>query len=109
LLIGKAAGIPSKKLLFGNRSHNQGVMHFRTRKCFVTSQNHGYALDDSKLPDGWEILYTNIHDGSNEGIAHKTKPFKSVQFHPEAKGGPLDTMSFFEDFIAYIEKYRKSH
>lgn len=103
LLMGKAAGLSVRKLPFGNRSHNQAVMNMEDSKCYMTSQNHGYALDDSELPDGWKILYKNIHDDSNEGIAHVTKPFKSVQFHPEAKGGPRDTVSFFEDFMEAVK------
>ncbi|KAJ2078762.1 Multifunctional pyrimidine synthesis protein CAD, partial [Coemansia sp. S100] len=64
--------------------------------------NHGYALDDSTMPMGWDRFYVNANDGSNEGIRHVEKPFRSVQFHPEAKGGPLDTAHLFADFVNQV-------
>ncbi|KAJ2819710.1 Multifunctional pyrimidine synthesis protein CAD, partial [Coemansia furcata] len=90
-LMGLAAGINVYKMPFGNRGHNQPAVDLTTGKCVITSQNHGYALDDSRMPKGWDRFYVNANDGSNEGIRHTEKPFRSVQFHPEAKGGPLDT------------------
>jgi carbamoyl-phosphate synthase small subunit len=106
LLLGMAAGMSSKKLKFGNRSHNQAVMNMVNGKCSITSQNHGFALDDSKLPEGWMVYYRNIHDESNEGIYHVEKPFRSVQFHPEAAGGPQDTVSFFDEFLEKVDEYK---
>ncbi|KAJ2477122.1 Multifunctional pyrimidine synthesis protein CAD, partial [Coemansia sp. RSA 2052] len=73
-----------------------------TGKCVITSQNHGYALDDSRMPVGWDRFYVNANDGSNEGIRHLEKPFRSVQFHPEAKGGPLDTSHLFAEFVTQV-------
>ncbi|KAJ1732957.1 Multifunctional pyrimidine synthesis protein CAD [Coemansia biformis] len=98
-LMGLAAGIDVYKLRFGNRGHNQPAIDLTTGRCVITSQNHGYALDDSKMPAGWDRLYVNANDGSNEGIRHIEKPFRSVQFHPEARGGPLDTAFVFADFV----------
>ncbi|KAJ2522557.1 Multifunctional pyrimidine synthesis protein CAD [Coemansia sp. RSA 1939] len=98
-LMGLAAGLNAYKLRFGNRGHNQPAVDLTTRKCVITSQNHGYALDDATMPAGWARYYVNANDGSNEGIRHLEKPFRSVQFHPEAKGGPLDTAYLFAEFV----------
>lgn len=98
-LLAKAAGARTYKLKYGHRSHNQPVMKTGSNKCFITSQNHGFAVDGNTLPDDWEPLFVNMNDGTNEGIRHKTKPFFSAQFHPEACGGPLDTDFIFDDFV----------
>ena len=60
-------------------------------RCYITSQNHGFAIDETTLPSDWEPLFVNVNDGTNEGIRHKKKPFFSAQFHPEASSGPVDT------------------
>ena len=98
-LLAKAAGAKTYKLKYGHRSHNQPVRMVGTDKCFITSQNHGFAVDNGTLPADWEPLFINMNDGTNEGIRHKQKPFFSAQFHPEACGGPLDTDFIFDDFI----------
>ncbi|MDZ4059189.1 MAG: carbamoyl-phosphate synthase (glutamine-hydrolyzing) small subunit, partial [Bacteroidales bacterium] len=87
------------KLKYGHRSHNQPVRMANSDRCFITSQNHGYAVDSSTLGSEWEPLFTNMNDGTNEGIKHKFKPFFSCQFHPEASSGPTDTEFLFDDFI----------
>jgi carbamoyl-phosphate synthase small subunit len=102
-LLGLAAGFPAYKLPFGNRGHNQPVLNLINGGCIITSQNHGYALDDSNPPVGWVPYFRNANDGSNEGIKHQTLPFASVQFHPEAMGGPLDTQYLFDDFIQDVK------
>ena len=98
-LLAKASGAKTYKLKYGHRSHNQPVRLAGTEKCFITSQNHGYAVDNNTLGADREPLFINMNDGTNEGIRHKTKPFFSAQFHPEACSGPLDTDFLFDDFI----------
>ena len=101
-LLAKAAGAKTYKLKYGHRSHNQPVQKVGTTQCFITSQNHGYAVDDSTLPSDWEPLFVNMNDGSNEGIRHKTKPWMSAQFHPEACSGPIDTEFLFDEFVEML-------
>ncbi|MDR0547721.1 MAG: carbamoyl-phosphate synthase (glutamine-hydrolyzing) large subunit [Dysgonamonadaceae bacterium] len=98
-LLGIAAGATTYKLKYGHRSHNQPVQMAGTNKCFITSQNHGYVVDTKTLGDEWDVLFTNMNDGSNEGIRHKTMPWFSAQFHPEAASGPTDTEFLFDMFI----------
>lgn len=98
-LLAKAAGAKTYKLKYGHRSHNQPVRMVGTDKCFITSQNHGFAVDQNTVGGEWEPLFVNMNDGTNEGIRHKTKPFFSAQFHPEACSGALDTEFLFDDFI----------
>lgn len=101
-LLATAAGASTYKLKYGHRSHNQPVRRVGTDQCFVTSQNHGFAVDDKALPSDWEPLFVNMNDGTNEGIRHKTKPYFSAQFHPEASSGPKDTEFLFDEFIALL-------
>ncbi|MBQ8461528.1 MAG: carbamoyl-phosphate synthase (glutamine-hydrolyzing) large subunit [Bacteroidales bacterium] len=103
-LLGIAAGARVYKLKYGHRGHNQPVRLNGTTECFITSQNHGYAIDNDSLPDGWQSLLVNMNDGSNEGLEHKTMPWFSVQFHPEANGGPLDTEVLFDRFAALMDQ-----
>lgn len=101
-LLAKAAGAKTYKLKYGHRSHNQPVQRVGTAQCFITSQNHGYAVDAQTLPSEWEPLFVNMNDGSNEGIRHKTKPWMSAQFHPEACSGPVDTEFLFDEFVKML-------
>ena len=101
-LLARAAGANTYKLKYGHRSHNQPVRKVGTNQCFITSQNHGYAVDDSTLPADWEPLFVNMNDGSNEGIRHKTNPWISAQFHPEACSGPTDTEFMFDEFVKML-------
>ena len=98
-LLAKAGGATIYKLKYGHRSHNQPVRMVGTDKCFITSQNHGYAVDSKTLGSDWEELFVNMNDGSNEGIRHKHNPWFSSQFHPEACSGPVDTEFIFDDFV----------
>lgn len=98
-LLSKAAGAKIYKLKYGHRGHNQPVRMVGTNKCFVTSQNHGYAVDAATLGKDWEELFVNMNDGSNEGIRHKENPWFSSQFHPEASSGPVDTEFMFDKFV----------
>ena len=101
-LMALAAGAKTFKLPYGHRSHNQPVRRVGTDMCFITSQNHGYAVDPTTLPAGWEPFFENLNDGTNEGVRHIEKPFFATQFHPEASGGPVDTEFLFDDFISLL-------
>lgn len=101
-LLSKAGGAETYKLKYGHRGHNQPVRQAGTNKCFVTSQNHGFAVDDKTLGSDWAPLFVNMNDGTNEGIKHKTKPYFSAQFHPEAASGPTDTEFLFDEFIKLL-------
>ncbi|MFA6873897.1 MAG: glutamine-hydrolyzing carbamoyl-phosphate synthase small subunit, partial [Bacteroidaceae bacterium] len=101
-LLAKAGGAKIYKLKYGHRSHNQPVREVGSTRCFITSQNHGYAVDSSTLGADWEPLFINMNDGTNEGIRHKTKPFFSAQFHPEACSGPVDTEFLFDEFVKLL-------
>ena len=101
-LLSRAAGAKTYKLKYGHRSHNQPVRMVGSNKCFVTSQNHGYAVDDSTLDKDWVPYFVNMNDGTNEGIRHRTKPFFSSQFHPEASSGPTDTEFLFDEFLSKL-------
>lgn len=103
-LLAKAAGAEIYKLKYGHRSHNQPVRQVGTNKCYVTSQNHGYAVDTKTMGNEWEELFVNMNDGSNEGIRHKSNPWFSSQFHPEACSGPTDTEFIFDWFINELNK-----
>ena len=98
-LLAKAAGATIYKLKYGHRSHNQPVREVGTDHCYITSQNHGYAVDATKLGKDWRELFVNMNDGSNEGIQHNVNPWFSSQFHPEACSGPVDTEFMFDRFI----------
>jgi carbamoyl-phosphate synthase small subunit len=101
-LLALAAGASTYKLKFGNRGHNQPCLEEGTGRCFITSQNHGYAVDEATLPAGWRPWFRNANDGSNEGMRHATRPFMSVQFHPEAAPGPLDCAGLFDQFVGML-------
>lgn len=101
-LMSLAAGARTFKLKYGHRSHNQPVRMNGTERCFITSQNHGFAVDESTLGSDWEPYFTNMNDGTNEGIRHRSKPFFSAQFHPEASSGPVDTEFLFDEFISIL-------
>ena len=98
-LLAKAGGASIYKLKYGHRSHNQPVREVGTNRCYVTSQNHGYAVDGATLGSEWRELFVNMNDGSNEGIRHQTNPWFSSQFHPEACSGPVDTEFMFDRFV----------
>eukprot|EP00920_Eleutheroschizon_duboscqi_P013188 GHVT01031166.1.p1 GENE.GHVT01031166.1~~GHVT01031166.1.p1 ORF type:complete len:1150 (+),score=242.83 GHVT01031166.1:277-3726(+) len=101
-LLAIAAGAQTYKMVFGNRGMNQPVIDLRTTRCYITPQNHGYAVDAATLPAGWLEFFVNANDRSNEGIIHQIHPWFSVQFHPEASGGPTDTHFLFQDFMRAV-------
>jgi len=102
-LMGLAAGAKTFKLKYGHRSQNQPCLMNGTKKAFITSQNHGYAVTSSTIPKNWKSMFTNLNDKSNEGIIHSKKPFFSVQFHPEASPGPYETGFLFDKFLGLIK------
>jgi carbamoyl-phosphate synthase small subunit len=106
-LLALAAGANTYKLKYGHRSHNQPVLLAGSNKAYITSQNHGFAIDNTTLPDDWEPLFVNLNDQTNEGMKHKTRPFFSTQFHPEASSGPKDTEFLFDQFIDLVASHKK--
>ena len=98
-LIALALGASTYKLRFGHRSQNQPCMDQYSRKCVITSQNHGYAIDERSLPEGCNIWYRNLNDSTVEGIVNETGRFFALQFHPEARPGPTDSLRFFDRFM----------
>jgi carbamoyl-phosphate synthase small subunit len=107
-ILALAAGGDTYKLKYGHRGVNQPVQDLLTRRCYVTSQNHGYAVRDESLPEAWEPWFINLNDGTNEGLRARLKPFYSVQFHPEAAPGPEDTGALFDDFVRLMGAMRRA-
>lgn len=104
-LLALAGGAKTYKLPFGHRGQNQPCIDLASKRCYMTSQNHGYAIESESLSEDWKVTFKNLNDGSVEGIAHKTLPFFAVQFHPEAAPGPTDTLWLFDQFIKCIEEH----
>ncbi len=102
-ILGLAAGMNTYKLKYGHRSHNQPVNESGTNRCYITSQNHGFAIDSQTLQEDWREWFTNDNDGTNEGIIHISKPFFGTQFHPEASPGPDDTEFIFDMFVRTLK------
>lgn len=105
-LLGLAAGGETYKLLYGHRSNNQPVLMEGSVHAYITSQNHGFVIEEKSLPKEWMVLFRNLNDNSCEGLMHKYKPFFSAQFHPEGSGGPIDTEYLFDWFIQRIQHYK---
>jgi carbamoyl-phosphate synthase small subunit len=108
-LLALAGGASTYKLKYGHRSQNQPCVDVlgKTKRCYITSQNHGFAVDAKTLPKDWDVWFENANDGSVEGIRHKTKPWSAVQFHPEASPGPTDTGWLFDEFIDSLKRKKK--
>lgn len=106
-ILALAAGADTYKLPYGHRGVNQPVQDQVTRHCYITSQNHGYAVADASLPPGWESWFINVNDGTNEGIRSRHGPHFSVQFHPEASPGPQDTAFLFDDFLRVVSAHAR--
>ncbi len=103
-LLALAAGGSTYKLKYGHRSQNQPCIDTSTGRCYITSQNHGFAVDANSLSSAWQVWFTNANDGSVEGIRHTSKPWRSVQFHPEAAPGPTDTAWIFDEWLSELKK-----
>ena len=98
-LLGQAGGAKTYKLPFGHRGSNQPVIELESKRVYITSQNHGYAIDERTLPKEFEVSHRNCNDGTVEGITHKELPIFSVQYHPEASPGPRDSSYLFDKFV----------
>lgn len=107
-LLGLASGAKTTKLKYGNRGQNIPCTNLISGRCYITSQNHGYAVEASSLTNGWKELFVNANDGSNEGIYSTTHPYFSVQFHPESTPGPRDTEFLFDVFINNVADCAKA-
>jgi carbamoyl-phosphate synthase small subunit len=106
-ILALAAGANTYKLKYGHRSHNQPVIMSGTSRCYITSQNHGYAVETSSLQASWKSWFENLNDKTCEGIIHETKPIFAVQFHPEASAGPVDTEFLFDYFMEKVTQYKE--
>ncbi|XP_061785890.2 multifunctional protein CAD isoform X2 [Nerophis lumbriciformis] len=105
-LLSLVIGANTYKMKYGNRGHNQPCIHKGTDRCFITSQNHGFAVDPDTLPSDWDVLFTNANDHTNEGIVHNTQPLFSVQFHPEHMAGPTDLVGLFDVFLSTVQGHK---
>jgi len=101
-ILALASGGETYKLKFGHRGQNQPCVLVGSKRCYITSQNHGYAVSEESLPTDWQPWFFNANDGTNEGIRHRTKPYRGVQFHPEAWPGPCDTDFLFDEFASML-------
>ncbi|XP_055728633.1 CAD protein-like isoform X4 [Salvelinus fontinalis] len=106
-LLSLVIGAKTYKMKYGNRGHNQPCIHKGTDRCFITSQNHGFAVDPLTLPQDWDVLFTNANDQTSEGIVHNTKHLFSVQFHPEHMAGPTDLVSLFDVFLDTVRDHKE--
>lgn len=107
-LLALALGCKTRKMHLGHRGANQPVQDLKTMKVEITSQNHGFEVIGDELPDGVEQSHISLFDGSNEGIAVKDKPVFSVQYHPEASPGPMDSHYLFGRFVENIKKTKRA-
>ena len=103
-LLALAMGAKTEKLKYGHRGANQPARDVKTGRLFITSQNHGYAVESDSLPEGARASFENANDGTNEGVEYNSVNAFSVQFHPEARGGPLDTSFLFDQFVTRMEE-----
>ena len=102
-ILALASGADTYKLKYGHRGHNQPCNELGTKRCYITSQNHGYAVKTDSLSEDWREWFVNENDGTNEGIIHISKPFFAAQFHPEASPGPDDCEFIFDMFVRSLK------
>ena len=105
-LLALSAGCTAFKMKYGNRGHNQPCIHTDTKRCYITCQNHGFAVSPESMSDEWSVLFSNANDQTNEGIIHNSKPYFSVQFHPEHQGGPRDLELLFKFFADIVKQFK---
>lgn len=103
-LLALSQGAKTFKLKYGHRGANQPVMDLKTKRVYITSQNHGYAVSGEDLPSHMQVAFQNANDQTCEGISYEGIPAFSVQFHPEAAAGPQDTMFLFDRFLQMMEQ-----
>jgi carbamoyl-phosphate synthase large subunit/carbamoyl-phosphate synthase small subunit len=108
-LMSIAGGAETYKMPFGNRGQNIPCINVEDKRCYITPQNHGYAVNADTFSSDWQELFRNANDFSNEGAKHTSKPFSSVQFHPEARGGPTDTGFLFDHFLSEVRSHKVTH
>jgi carbamoyl-phosphate synthase small subunit len=108
-LLALSAGCTAFKMKYGNRGHNQPCIHTDTKRCLITCQNHGFAVSPESMSDEWSVLFSNANDQTNEGIIHNSKPYFSVQFHPEHQGGPRDLELLFKFFADIVQQYKATY
>ena len=101
-LLALGAGADTFKLKYGHRGQNQPCLEVGSKRCYITSQNHGFAVDEHSLPAGWNPWFFNANDGTNEGMRHSEHAMFSVQFHPEATPGPVETEFIFDQFVSAL-------
>lgn len=102
-ILGKVFGSGTFKLKFGHRGSNHPVKDLNTGRVYITSQNHGYAVDPDGLRNGMEVAHVNLNDGTVEGLRHRELPIFSIQYHPEASPGPTDSAFFFQQFVSMLK------
>ena len=102
-IMGLAIGAEIYKLKFGHHAQNHPCLLENTDKSYLTLQNHNFAIKESSLPSDWEVWFRNLNDNTVQGIKHKHLPYSSVQFHPEANPGPVDTNWLFDRFITQLK------
>ncbi|MBI4359677.1 MAG: gamma-glutamyl-gamma-aminobutyrate hydrolase family protein, partial [Candidatus Jacksonbacteria bacterium] len=102
-ILALAAGAKTYKLKYGHRGQNQPVIDKLQNKAYITTQNHGFAVDEKTLPKNWHVWFRNLNDQTVEGLRHKRNPWMSVQFHPEACPGPTDTEWVFDDWLKLVQ------
>jgi carbamoyl-phosphate synthase small subunit len=109
-VLGLAIGGTTRRLKFGHRGANHPVKDVRTGRVYITSQNHGFQVDGDSIPpeSGFEVTHVNLNDGSVEGLAHRTLPVFTVQYHPEASPGPQDNQYLFDRFVDALETRSRS-
>ncbi len=107
-IIAESLGAKTFKLKFGHRGGNQPVQDLRTKKVYITAQNHGYAVDPETLPPELKVSHVNLNDGTVAGLIHQHLPVFTIQYHSEAAPGPLDNMYLFDQFVEAVRQAKEN-